>query len=189
MPTRGVRTFSGCRDREPVDADAAELIFDRALEPADVVVADVAGIGIELAEHAFDRRFHQFAAVDLPDVVAIDLIDRVGQRTVELVKTPSRRGAAPRHRPPAWSRWRARRRHVRRGIARRRRLGCLWLSAPAHPMRSPGRIGRAGTPIARRQTQNPAQPHAPIHCLHSEPPSITAHMFSIGTPTDSDQLR
>ena len=52
----------------------------RALEAANLFAADIAGIGIELAEHPFDRRFHQFAAVDRLDVVAFDLVERVDKR-------------------------------------------------------------------------------------------------------------
>ena len=67
-----------------LNADPAERMFDVALESADVVGADVVGIGIELAQYAFDGRFHQLAPADVLDVVALDLIERVGKDLIQL---------------------------------------------------------------------------------------------------------
>ena len=71
-------------DRD-LDADATELAFDRALEPAQVVAIDVVRIGVELAENSADGRFDQLAAADRLDVVAFDLVQRVGKDLVQLV--------------------------------------------------------------------------------------------------------
>ncbi len=46
---------------------------------------DIVRVGIELAENAADGRFDQLAAADRLDVVALDLVERVGKHLIQLV--------------------------------------------------------------------------------------------------------
>ena len=82
MPTSGLRILSWSRSIVDLDADAAELAFDRALEAPQLVAADVVGVGIELASTPSNGRFHQFAAADRLDVVPLDLVERVGKHLI-----------------------------------------------------------------------------------------------------------
>src|SRR5262249_14608903 len=68
-----------------LDADASELAFDAGLEGVDFLGRDVIRIRIELAENAVDRGFHKLAAADVFDVVAFDLVERVGKDLEQFV--------------------------------------------------------------------------------------------------------
>ena len=82
----GGRAIDGAEDLQiavidrNVNADAAEFVVHRAAELGQLLRADVGRVGIELAHHAADGGLDQLAAIDLFDVVSIDLIDRVGQQ-------------------------------------------------------------------------------------------------------------
>ena len=83
----GGRSREGRSDRQPpavrvdrhLDADAAEFLLDLHVELRQVVGADVIRIGIELFHHSPEGRFDQLAAIDVFDVIAFDLLERVGE--------------------------------------------------------------------------------------------------------------
>ena len=65
-----------------LNADAAELALHLGDETAQFLGADVAGIRVELADHAADGRLDQLPAIDRFDVVAIHLVNGVDQHLV-----------------------------------------------------------------------------------------------------------
>ena len=68
-----------------LDADPAEFALDAGAELVQLLGTDVGGIGVELAQDAVDRRLDQLAAADPPDVVPLDLVQRVHQDLLQLV--------------------------------------------------------------------------------------------------------
>ena len=73
----------------PIEADLnanpAELLFHFLSEPRQIFLADVRRILIELGQHALDGRFHQLTAIDVFDVVPVDLLERIDEDTHQFI--------------------------------------------------------------------------------------------------------
>ena len=67
-------------DQADANANPAEFVFHSGAELLQFLRRNVVRVRIQLAQHALDRRFHQFAAADRLHVIAFHLVERVGEQ-------------------------------------------------------------------------------------------------------------
>ena len=80
LVSRAARQRGGdCQVGRDLNTNPAELLVDILVEFRDLLGADVVGVLVEFLEHAADRGFDQPPSVDVFDVVAFDLLERLGE--------------------------------------------------------------------------------------------------------------
>ena len=112
-----------------LNADAAELAFDLPSELLPLAGVDERRVGVQVLEHALEGIFKQLAPRDRPDIIQLDLLDRIDEQAVKLEHFVLRLG--PLRRLPAA--------HADRGDQSRSRKNSGAASASAllkHPGRS-----------------------------------------------------